>query len=217
LIPMQTITLVITDDHVLVRQSLVALFNSDKRFRVVAECNSGEEAILITKRLQPDIVLLDINLPGINGFEACKQILVNQPTRIKILGVSMNAEHLYALKMVQSGAMGYVTKNSSAPELFKAVIEVYNNRKYICAEIKDKLSVEMLEENAGLKQKKPLERYEMELVNLIKQGFTSRQIAIQLGLSLRKIETQRHNILKKLKLRNVAALVNYASSLPQVL
>ena len=210
---MIAITILITDDHILVRQSLVSLFNSDERFRVVADCSNGEEAIITTLRLQPDIVLLDINLPGINGFETCKQILVNKRNDVKVLGVSMNAEHSYASKMIQCGAMGYVTKNSPIPELFTAVIEIFNNRKYICAEIKDKLSAEMLEQLIGAAPTVSLKLHEIELVNLIKQGFTSRQIAIQLDQSLNSIESQRHTILRKLKLPNVAALVNYASSL----
>jgi two-component system, NarL family, invasion response regulator UvrY len=211
---MQVITLIITDDHILVRQAFVSLFNADKRFRVLDHCGSGEEAILATRRLRPDVLLMDINLPGMNGFETCTKILASRATDVKILAVSVNAEYTYARKMFQCGAMGYITKNSPIAEIFKAVIEIYNDRKYICTEIKDKLSLEMLEQETDSEPIKPLKQGEIELIHLISQGLTSKEIAAQVGLSLKTIEGKRHSILKKLRLPNVAALVNFASSLP---
>ena len=209
---MHVITILITDDHIMIRQSLASLFNSDARFRVVGQCSSGEAAVEAVRTIQPDIVIMDVNLPGMNGFEACKIISDDPGNSAKILGVSMNAEHKYASKMIQSGAMGYVTKNSPINELFNAVIEIFNNRRYICSGIKDLLCAEMLEGNDPVQQRSLTER-EKKLIDLLKQGLTSKEIALLFDRSVKTIQTQRHNLMKKLQLSNVAALINYASKL----
>jgi two-component system invasion response regulator UvrY len=118
---MEKITILIADDHTLVRETWSFILNSDPRFFVVAECGSGEEAVEMAKNLRPAIVIMDINLPGINGIEATQQIRKFSPGS-KILGVSLHTQPTYARKMMQKGAMGYVTKNSSREEMFKAIM-----------------------------------------------------------------------------------------------
>ena len=140
---MEKITILIADDHTLVRETWSFILNSDPRFYVVAECGSGEEAVEMAKNLKPAIVIMDINLPGINGIEATQQIRKFSPGS-KILGVSLHTQPTYARKMMQKGAMGYVTKNSSREEMFKAIIEVYNGKKYVCEEIKNILSEQVI-------------------------------------------------------------------------
>lgn len=129
---MEKITILITDDHMLIRQTWNFLLNADTRFKVVAEAANGEEALGLAIELHPDIVIMDINLPGINGIEATELILKSCPGT-KILGVSMHTQPAYVRKMMRVGAMGYVTKNSSCEEMCKAIMEIHNNRKYICA------------------------------------------------------------------------------------
>ncbi len=136
---MEKINLLITDDHKLVRESLATLFDADPRFRVLAHCESGEEAVELAKHWRPDIVMMDMNLPGINGFEATEQVLKESPLS-RVLALSMHSQPAYVRRFFQAGAMGYVTKNSSHEELEKAIIEVYNNRKYICDELKNMLA-----------------------------------------------------------------------------
>jgi DNA-binding NarL/FixJ family response regulator len=133
---MDKISILIADDHTLVRETWSFILNTDPRFTVVAECGSGEEAVELAKKLRPNVVIMDINLPGINGIEATQQIRKFSPGS-KILGVSLHTQPTYARKMIQKGAMGYVTKNSSREEMFKAIMEIQNGKKYICDEIKD--------------------------------------------------------------------------------
>src|SRR6476469_10134095 len=115
----------------------------EKNNKVIAESGSGEDAVELAKQLRPNIVIMDINLPGINSIEATQQIRKFSPGS-KILGVSLHTQPTYARKMIQKGAMGYVTKNSSREEMFKAILEIQNGRKYICDEIKTILSQQMV-------------------------------------------------------------------------
>ncbi|MEI9912206.1 MAG: response regulator transcription factor [Bacteroidota bacterium] len=205
---MDKITILITDDHNLVRESWVMLFNSDPRFHVIASCGSGEEAVELARNQRPDVVIMDINLPGIKGFEATAMIRKYSPGS-KILGVSLHTQPAYARKMMQSGATGYVTKNSSQEEMFKAVVEIHNNRKYICEEIRNILSDQELsgeEQPGGLNS---LSKREIQIIGFIKKGFSSKEIAGDISISVKTVEVHRYNILKKLNLRNVAALVDY--------
>jgi DNA-binding NarL/FixJ family response regulator len=205
---MEKITILITDDHTLVREAWVMLFNADPAFKVLAQCGNGEEAVELAKNLRPDVVIMDINLPGINGFEATGLIRKYSPGS-KVLGVSLHTQPAYARKMIQSGAMGYVTKNSSQEEMIKAVTEIYHNRKYICDEIKTILSEQTLggsEQPDGLHL---LSKRELDIIRFLKKGFSSREIADNINISVKTVEVHRYNILKKLNVRNVASLVNY--------
>ena len=133
---MEKIRLIIADDHALVRESWSTVLNSYSRFAVVAQCSTAEEAVETTKKLSPRVVIMDVNLPEMNGIEATRQI-VNADCGAIVLGFSTHGEARYARKIMQAGAMGYVTKNSSREELFKAIEEVVAGRKYICKELKD--------------------------------------------------------------------------------
>ncbi|MDP4262480.1 MAG: response regulator transcription factor [Bacteroidota bacterium] len=208
---MEKITILITDDHTLVREAWAMLFNADSSFKVLAQCGSGEEAVELAKNLRPDVVIMDINLPGMNGFEATALIRKFSPGS-RILGVSLHTQPAYARKMIQSGAMGYVTKNSSHEEMIKAVMEIYNNRKYICHEIKNILSEQALgggEQPDGLHL---LSKRELDIIRYLRKGFSSREIAENISISVKTVEVHRYNILKKLNVRNVASLVNYINN-----
>jgi len=208
---MEKITILIADDHTLVRETWSFILNSDPRFFVVAECVSGEEAVEMAKDLKPAIVIMDINLPGINGIEATQQIRKFSPGS-RILGVSLHTQPTYARKMMQKGAMGYVTKNSSREEMFKAIMEVYNGKKYVCEEIKNILSEQVIsgeDQQSGLNA---LSQREIEIISYIKKGFSSKEIADALNISVKTVEVHRYNILKKLNLKNAAALVNFINN-----
>ena len=208
---MEKITILIADDHTLVRETWSYILNTDERFTVVAECGSGEEAIDLAKQLRPQIVIMDINLPGMNGIEATQQIRKFSPAS-KILGVSLHTQPTYARKMIQKGAMGYVTKNSSREEMFKAIMEVESGKKYICEEIKNILSEQVIsgdEQQNGLNS---LSQREIEVIAFIRRGHSSKEIADALNISVKTVEVHRYNILKKLNLKNAAALVNYINN-----
>jgi two-component system invasion response regulator UvrY len=136
---MKKITIIIVDDHRLVRETWSFILNSDPRFKVIGECESGEEAVAIVPQLEPDVVIMDINLPGISGIDATEQI-IQSGCPSKILGVSLHSDPNYARRMIQKGAMGYVTKNSAREEMFKAITRIQGGGKYVCEEIKTILS-----------------------------------------------------------------------------
>jgi DNA-binding NarL/FixJ family response regulator len=208
---MEKITILIADDHTLVRETWSFILNTDPRFKVIAESGSGEDAVELAKQLRPQIVIMDINLPGMNGIEATQQIRKFSPAS-KILGVSLHTQPTYARKMIQKGAMGYVTKNSSREEMFKAIMEIQSGRKYICDEIKNILSEQVIsgeDTNNGLNS---LSQREIEIISFIKKGNSSKEIADTLNISVKTVEVHRYNILKKLNLKNAAALVNFINN-----
>ena len=204
------ITILIVDDHKLIRDTWSFILNSDPRFQVIAETDSGKSAIELAESNQPDIILMDINMSPMNGFEATKEIRKISPDS-RIIGVSMHSQPAYAKKMLQVGAMGYITKNSSKEEMIGAITEVAQGNKYICHEVKAILSEQILEDN-----EKPdinlLSQREIEIIDHLKQGLSSKEIALQLNITLKTVEVHRHNILKKLNLKNTAALVNFINN-----
>lgn len=203
---MEKISILIADDHKLIRETWSFILNSDPRFEVVSQCSNGEEAIAEATRLRPKIVLLDINMSPINGIEATQQIRKYSPAS-KIIGVSMHSQPAYVKKLLKLGAHGYVTKNSPQQEMFEAIAEVFKGNRYICAEVKTILSEQVFEdENQGANA---LSNRELEIIKHIKDGLSSKEISSQLNISLKTVEVHRHNILKKLNLKNSAALVNY--------
>ena len=207
---MKKISILIADDHTLVREASSFILNADPRFKVVAEAGSGEVAVELAKQLHPDVAIVDINLPGINGIETTELIRKFSPGT-KILGVSMHTQPAYVRKMIQKGAMGYLTKNSSSEEMCNAIMEIQSNRKYICDEIKNILSDHMMsgEESNGFND---LSGREIEIIEFIKKGYSSKEIADPLGISVKTVEVHRYNILKKLKLKNTAAMINHINS-----
>ncbi|RYY53244.1 MAG: response regulator transcription factor [Chitinophagaceae bacterium] len=208
---MEKITILLVDDHKLIRDSWSFILNSDDRFSVIGETSSGEEAIEITRIRKPDIILMDVNMSPVNGFDATKQIHKISPES-KVIAVSMHSMPAYAKRMLQLGAMGYVTKNSSKEEMITAIVEVYNGKKYICEEVKNILAQQELDETSEQSDMNNLSRRELDIIKLIKEGLSSKEIAVQLDISLKTVEVHRYNILKKLKLKNTAALVNFINA-----
>jgi DNA-binding NarL/FixJ family response regulator len=205
---MGQISIVLVDDHKLIRDSWSFILNSDPRFKVIGETSNGDEAVQIVKNLKPDIVLMDVNMAPVNGFDATKEITRFSPAS-RVIAVSMHTMPAYAKRMMQLGAMGYVTKNSSKDEMINAIIEVSQGKKYICDEVKNILAHKELEDGDSLADMNDLSRREIDIIKLIKEGMSSKEIALQLDISLKTVEVHRYNVLKKLKLKNTAALVNF--------
>lgn len=208
---MEKISILIADDHKLIRETWSFILNNDPRFVVVAECGDSEQAVEMARTKKPQIVLMDINMTPISGFEATEKIRKVSPGS-KVIGVSMHSQPAYAKKMLQIGARGYVTKNSSKEEMITAILEVHAGNKYICDEIKNNISELVLEENKDVPNVNALTEREIQIINLIKEGQSSKEIALSLNISLKTVEVHRHNILKKLKLKNSASLVNFINN-----
>lgn len=208
---MEKIKILLVDDHKLIRDSWSFILNSDPRFTVIGETSSGEEAIEIASKKKPNIILMDVNMSPLNGFDATKQIHKISPDS-RIIAVSMHTMPAYAKRMLQLGAMGYVTKNSSKEEMITAIVEVNKGNRYICDEVKAILADQELDEKADKGDLNDLSRRELDIIKLIKEGLSSREIALQLDISLKTVEVHRYNVLKKLKLKNTASLVNYINA-----
>jgi len=209
---MNKITILIADDHKLIRETWAVILNSDPRFQVIAACGNAEEAVELARTKNPNVILMDINMSPVSGFEATQQIRKILPTS-KIIGVSMHSQPAYAKKMLQIGARGYVTKNSSKEEMINAILEVNEGKKYICEEIRNIISDQLLDEKENTTPNiNMLTEREIQIINLIKQGQSSKEIALDLEISLKTVEVHRHNILKKLKLKNSASLVNFINN-----
>ena len=136
---MDAVRIIIADDHAQVRKTWKMILQTDNQFNVIAECSSGEEVIQSARELNPDVILMDINMSPVNGFDATKEILKTNP-QIKIIGVSINNQPAYARHMIDMGAKGYVTKNSSKEEMFIAIREALKGNNYICKEITEKMA-----------------------------------------------------------------------------
>ena len=205
---MQPISLLIIDDHTLIRQTWSFILNADPRFSVIGETGSAEEGIELCRQLKPDIIMLDINLPKMNGIAALPTFLKNDPD-VKVLGVSLHDKPLYVKRMMQAGAMGYITKNSHRQEMIHALLEIAKGKKYICDEIKDILSESILKGKDEVSLIHSLSNREIEIIDMIKKGLSSREIAEEAYISVKTVEVHRYNILKKLNLKNSAELVNF--------
>ncbi len=199
--------MLLIDDHKMIRESWSIILSADSRFQIVGETSNVE----LAKTHRPNIVLMDINMAPINGFEATK-LLLRQIPELQIIAISMHSMPAYARRMFQMGARGYVTKNSSKDELVAAILEVKAGNKYICEEIKNIVAQQELEEDSDHPDMNLLSRREIDVVQLIKEGLSSKEIAKRLDISLKTVEVHRYNILRKLKLNNTASLVNFINA-----
>ncbi|HEV7780561.1 MAG TPA: response regulator transcription factor [Chitinophagaceae bacterium] len=208
---MSKISVFIVEDHQMVREMWVQLFSGRKEIEVVGESGNPGEAVEMIKSKRPDIVLLDINLPGSSGMELVPLIRKFAPGS-KIIAVSMHNQPAYTKKMLQLGALGYVTKNSSHEEIFKAIETVMKGKTYVCMEIRNILSDQALQDEPSGPDVKELSIREIEIIRLIKEGLSSKEIAARLHISIRTAEVHRHNILKKLGLKNTASLISFINT-----
>jgi DNA-binding NarL/FixJ family response regulator len=205
---MPKITILIIDDHRMLREAWVALLNSDKRFHVIGDTGDGTEAIEMAKSLKPAIILADINMSPMDGFEVTRQICRDEE-HPKVIGLSMQSAIGAVRKLLALGASGYLSKNSPWEEIVKAISAVSQGQQYICEEIKNSISRQQLENPDQASLINRLTKREVEIVQQVKNGLPSREIALALGLGLKTVEVHRYNILRKLNLKNSASLINF--------
>jgi two-component system invasion response regulator UvrY len=201
------IKIVIADDHLLIAETWATLINMDPDFEVVKVFNNTQTLVEEISEIKPDIAILDININPFSGIEATKMIRRLAPGT-KIIGVSMHNQPSFAKKMMRNGAMGYVTKSSNKNEMYEAIRSVMRGEKFICAEIQRNITNQVLMDDDDNKLSRLTER-EIEIIKLIKNGCTNKEIAEKLFLSPRTVETHRARILKKLELKNSLSLVKY--------
>ncbi len=208
---MKKITILLVDDQKLIRDSWSFILNSDPRFSVIGETGDGSEAVQIAKQKKPMVILLDVNMAPLSGFEVTKLIKDIAPDS-KVIGLSIHNMPAYAKKMIHLGAMGYVTKNSSKEELIKAILEVNAGHKYICDEVKNILAQQELEDDGAANDLRALSHRELEVIKMIRDGHSSKEIALKLDISVKTVEVHRYNILKKLNLKSTVALMNFINT-----
>ncbi len=187
------------------------MFAGNSEIEITGEAGTFDEAIEMIKAKRPDIVILDINLEEKSGLDAVPLIRKFSPGS-KIIAVTMHNQPAYAKKMLQLGARGYITKNSSYEEMLKAIKDVINGNIYVCIEIRDILSDQMFKDVSLKPNARELSLREIGIIKLIKEGMSSKEISSALNISTRTVEVHRHNILKKLKLKNTASLINFINT-----
>ena len=200
-------TLLIVEDHALLRETWKSMLDVHPLLEVVAICGSGEEAIEWVSGASPRLVMMDINLKGIDGIKTTEQLKKISPA-IRVLCVTGYNSTAYLRKVMAAGAHGYLTKNVSREEMIEGLMEVAAGKKFICREMKERLSNEVMD-GKETKDLGSLTARQTEIIQFIKQGYSSKEIAVLLGLSIKTVEVHRYHILHKLGLKNTAALVNY--------
>jgi two-component system invasion response regulator UvrY len=189
------------------------LLSADPNFEVVGFAFDGEAALEGIKESLPNVVLMDITLPGMSGIELTKKIN-EKYNNIKVLGVSMHTNILLIKQLLVSGANGYVSKTSSFEEMSLAILEVNKGNRYICKDVKDFITNQVISEQDSDPSFKinQLTKRELEIINMIKDGYSSKEIAEKLYISKRTVEVHRYNIFRKLDVSNITSLIKVTSS-----
>lgn len=207
---MSTIKIIVVDDHQLFREGIISLLSRKDDLEIIGEAENAEELMNILDSKKAHIVLIDISLPGINGIEIISQVR-KEHENVKFIVLTMHAEGQYVIKAVKAGASGYLIKNADEVELLTAIKQVALGNKYFNNEISHLMISGMatVEEES----QKQLSEREKEVLTLVSDGKTTKEIAEELFVSARTVETHRVNIMKKLKVQNTAELIKKAAYL----
>lgn len=211
---MDPIKVLLADDHEIVRNGIKILLENETNIEVIGEASNGEEALHKSLLLNPDILILDIRMPVMNGIEAANA-LAKTASRTKVLILSMHDDAEYITKTVESGAHGYVLKDANKEEFIKAIKTIYEGNKYFSGDISNILVSQYLtfkNRNGGEKKEDTVDEYhltkrEKQILNLLHDGQHNKEIADHLGKSIRTVETHRFNIMKKMGVNSVTDLL----------
>lgn len=203
---MSKIKIVIADDHKLIRDGITTLLKTDEQFEVIGEASNGEELITLLDNCLPDVILVDITMPKMNGIDAVAKLKKINPN-LRFIILTMHDEGDYVMKSIQSGAHGYLLKNSDFEELQKAIKTVVDGGKYYNSVISN-LMIENLSTINEQKEDKPeLTAREIEVLREVAEGLSTKLIADKLSISARTVETHRVNMMKKMNVHNTAELI----------
>jgi DNA-binding NarL/FixJ family response regulator len=204
-------TILLADDHRIVRQGLRALLAGEADFEVVGEADDGREALELVKRLNPDVLVLDLMMPGLNGLEVARQ-LPRQSPGVRVVVLSMYDDEGFVLEALANGVSGYVLKDSNSSDLVHAVREVAAGRRYLSPPLSDR-AIEAYQQRAKvgtMDKHETLTTREREVLQLSAEGHTNSEIAARLGISTRTAETHRSHVMHKLGLHTQSDLIRYA-------
>ena len=203
------IKVLLVDDHTLVRAGLVRVLEEAPDIDVVAEASNGIDAIVEFERVVPDVVILDISMPDMDGLETTKKMISQHPGA-RILILTVYPEDYYAARVIKAGALGYITKGTSTTELYNAVRTVAGGKRSLSQKGKDILILQLLEKHADFDSIQDLSDRELQVLSLLAGGRKTREVADELGLSVKTIETYRARVLHKLQLRTNLDIVRFA-------
>ena len=204
---MKNIQVVLADDHALVRAGIRALLERIDKVEVVGEAGDGQEALRLIEQLDPDVVLLDLTMPGLSGFEVLKETSERFPN-VNMIVLSVHDSEEYAFHALRSGAVGYLPKSAASTELEEAIERVLSGEKYISPSIAPEASLEF--SKAAPETSPELTPRQMEVLTLIAHGSSTREVARSLNISIKTVETHRAQLMERLNIHEVAGLVRYA-------
>lgn len=209
---MRKIGVLLVDDHTVVRQGLRALLRSEEDIEVIGEAENGRQAVMLARKTTPDVVVMDVAMPLLNGLEATRQILKMLPTS-KVLVLTSYGDDECVEQLMHAGAAGYLIKQTAAQDLLKAIREVQRGNAFFSPTIAKRLRDQCREAfTTGHSGKKPgeLTSRESEVLQLIAEGFSNKQIAGELCISIKTVEKHRQQVMNKLNIHDVAGLTRYA-------
>jgi len=202
------ITVLLTDDHELVRTGIRRLLEDSKQVSIIGEAECGEKSIQLAQERQPDVILMDVNMPGIGGVEACRRILQRNPKQ-KIIVLTVHNEQTFPKRLLEIGARGYLTKECGVDEMLEAIKLVHAGNSYIATSIAQQLALSLLPGN-DVNPIDRLSRREFQVMLMIAQGLTNSEISDKLCLSPKTISTYRLRLLEKLDAHNEVDLIKIA-------
>ena len=205
------IKIILADDHAMLRHGLSKSLQNEKDMEVVAQAKDGRTTVELAKELSPNIVIMDIGMPDLNGIEATRQIVKENP-KVKIIALSMHSSKNFIIEMFKAGAAGYLLKDCEFDELVNAIRLVMTNKTYISPAISDVVVDNYMRqpENARDSAFSILSQREREVLQLLTEGKATKQIAKRLHISAKTVEVHRLNLMNKLKIDNIAQLTKYA-------
>ncbi len=205
--------IVIADDHAMMRDGLRAVIELEDGLDVVGEAGTGHEAIEQAERAAPHIIIMDIGMPDLNGIEATRQI-TSRNGPVRIIALSVHADQQYVVEMLKAGASAYLLKRSASEELVRAIHTVMNGRTYLSPEVAGGVIDQYVRHHGSDPGEdeafETLTQREREVLQVLAEGKTTKEIAADLGVSIKTVETHRRNIMQKLDLHSVAELTKYA-------
>lgn len=203
------IKILIVDDHQLVRVGLRRLLEDEKDFKVVGEAADGKEAVELDKKLNPDVILMDVAMPGMDGMEATKRLVKKRKDPARVVILTMHADEHYAARLLRMGASGYVVKDAAPGELAEAIRTVNDGKRFVSATLREALALRVVD-GLGEEPVDLLTDREFQVLGRLAAGATNREVANELSVSVKTIDAHRLNLLAKLGLRNNAELTKFA-------
>ena len=206
-----SIRIILADDHKIFRQGLRSLLEKETELELLGEAENGRTAVELTTELQPDVVVMDVSMPDLNGIEATRQIVSRVPGT-KVIGLSIHSDRSFVEGMLKAGAKGYLLKDCDSEELIRAIRAVAAGQTYLSPAVAGSVVQDYVDQTRAKADSNPqrLTSREREVLQLLAEGLTSKEIAAKLSLSVKTVENHRHQIMERLGIRSVAELTKFA-------